>query len=102
MIKIEDTAMDKNFLELYKGIMKKVEEYESKSDDIKVIIELYPKKQYVNDIVEIRLINWKNNKNAAYALDIETFERFVSLNGEKIEGRILNHTLENLLTEVTK
>lgn len=102
MIKIEDTAMDKNFLELYKGIMKKVEEYESKSDDIKVVIDLYPKKQFINNIVEVRVINWKNNKNAAYAFDMETFERFVSFNGEKIEGQMLNHVLENLLKEVTK
>lgn len=94
--------MDKNFLELYTAIMKKVEEYESKSDDIKVAIELYPKKQYINDLVEIKVINWKNNKTAAYALDMETFERIVSLNGEKIEGRMLNHVLENLLGEVTK
>lgn len=102
MIKNENTVMDKNFLELYKEIMKKVEEYESKSDDIKVAIELYPKKQYINDIVEIRLINWKNNRRAVYTFDMETFERFVSLNGEKIEGRLLNHVLERLLTEVTK
>lgn len=102
MIKIGNTVMDKNFLELYMEIMKKVEEYESKSDDIKVVIELYPKRQVINNIVEVRLINWKNNKSASYLFDMETFERLVSLNGEKIEGRMLNHALENLLTEVTK
>lgn len=50
----------------------------------------------------IGIENQQNRKTAAYALDMETFERIVSLNGEKIEGQMLNHVLENLLGEVTK
>lgn len=92
--------MDKNFLDLYKEVMNKTEEYES--DDIEVVFEFHPRKQFINDLVKIKVINWENDKRAVTELDMESFEQCVYLKEPKIEDRMLNHILEGLLLEVTK